>query len=343
MKFTALSLIPMLVTVALLFWLREKAKQTSQAGLTWWRNVARRLVLMALAAWAILMVVYFPNWAPAPPLGAGEAERLGVPAWYQVLRPILVPKDFFKGMTLLIGHVREGGDSYLMGRWYKTGCWYYYPLAMAVKSPLPFLVLILAGLYLTFKRRAVAHFEELIPWIAAAVYLVFSMTSKINIGIRHVLPLYPLLAVGTAAQVARAGRKLQIGAWILAGWLGAVALAAYPYYIQYFNEFTGGSRNGYQYLIDSNFDWGQDAKRLKKFLDDHDIKHIYLDYFGTQASIEYYKIPNTRVTAEQARQISEGYLVVSASQLMRSEWAWLRESHQPIERLASTLFVYKLP
>jgi Uri superfamily endonuclease len=114
-------------------------------------------------------------------------------------------------------------------------------------------------------------------------------------------------------------------------------------YIQFFSEAVGGARNGYKYLIDSNFDWGQDAKRLKRFLDERQIRHVYLDYFGNQFSIEYLKISNTRVDAEQAKQIREGVLVVSASQLMRAEWAWLRESRQPVERVAHTLFVYQFP
>ena len=78
-------------------------------------------------------------------------------------------------------------------------------------------------------------------------------------------------------------------------------------------------------------------------MDDHGIQHIYLDYFGTQLNIEYLKIPNTRIDAEKARQIVQGWLVVSASQLMRPEWSWLRETHQPIARVADTLFVYQFP
>jgi hypothetical protein len=154
--------------------------------------------------------------------------------------------------------------------------------------------------------------------------------------------MYPLLAVGAGCALAQAPKKIQLGAWALCGWLAVVALASYPFYIQYFNELTGGADNGYRYLIDSNYDWGQDAKRLKTFLDERHIDQIYLDYFGTQFSIEYLKIPNTRVDAEKARQLKQGWLVVSASELMRPEWAWLRESAQPEARAAHTLFVYQL-
>ena len=73
------------------------------------------------------------------------------------------------------------------------------------------------------------------------------------------------------------------------------------------------------------------------------IDHIYLDYYGNQFSTEYLKIPNKRVNADTARQIQQGTLVVSASQLMRPEWAWLRDSRQPTARVAHTLFVYQFP
>ena len=110
-----------------------------------------------------------------------------------------------------------------------------------------------------------------------------------------------------------------------------------------FSEIVGGSPNGYKYLVDSNYDWGQDAHRLKLYLDRQGIQHIYLNYFGTQFSTEFLKIPNTRVGPEQARQIRDGYLVVSVSELMRPDWDWLRNSRQPVARVAHTLFVYRFP
>jgi hypothetical protein len=151
---------------------------------------------------------------------------------------------------------------------------------------------------------------------------------------------FPLLCVGIGCAVPR--MKL----WFIGGllaWQIVVTLLAHPLYVQFFSEAVGGTKNGQNYLIDSNYDWGQDANRLKKFLDERGIQHIYLDYFGTQYNIEYLKIPNTRVNAEQAKQIRQSTLVVSASQLMRPEWAWLRESHQPMARVAHTLFVYQFP
>jgi len=205
-------------------------------------------------------------------------------------------------------------------------------------------LLVAGGLLLFLRNTRSAGTLERITWLTAVVYLFCTMTSGINIGVRHLLPMLALGAVGTGCAFARlTDRRLNLAAKALVAWLAMTTLLAYPLFIQFFSEAVGGARNGQKYLIDSNYDWGQDAKRLKKYLEEHQIKHIYLDYFGNQFSIEYLKISNTRVNAESAKQIPQGTLVVSASQLMRPEWSWLRESRQPAARVAHTLFVYQLP
>src|SRR5262249_21623916 len=129
---------------------------------------------------------------------------------------------------------------------------------------------------------------------------------------------------------------------ILPLWSLAIVLLVFPTYLCYMNELFGGPSDGYQYLLDSNYDWGQDAVQLKQYCEEHHLGRIYLNYYGTQAAIEYYRIPNTRVSAEQARQLRDGWLVVSASELMRPDWDWLRESRRPTARIAYTLFVYQM-
>jgi len=342
MKFTALSLVPIFVVVTAFYWWYER--RGKPATMYWGRRqFGWHVIAISVSAWAVVLLVYFPHWSPAPAISAERAAALGVPGWFQTLRPILLPRDFFKELAVMVAHIREGGDSYLLGKWTRTGWWYYYVFGMAFKSPIPLLVLVLGGGIRACRLWWKCLFGELVPWVAAGVYLCFSMTSKINIGIRHVLPVYALLAVAAASQLVSLRQRWRVGVGILCAWLWLASVFAYPFYIQYFNELVGGPADGYKYLIDSNFDWGQDAKRLKAFLDEHGIRHIYLDYFGTQAAIAYYKIPNTRVNGQQAHQISEGYLVVSASQLVRPEWAWLREAHQPVARVAYTTFVYRFP
>ncbi|HUJ72609.1 MAG TPA: glycosyltransferase family 39 protein [Verrucomicrobiae bacterium] len=333
LKFTSILLAPIYLVIVVLF--RKQLRMPLVA-------LATRLAIFTVAAWCVILVAYIPFWAPAPPPTPAEISVLSVPVWFRTLRPVLIPPRFFKGIALALGQApREG---YLLGEWKQGGWWYYFPLTFIVKSPVTFVILVGAGLGLFLRRVKSANLLELTAWLASGVYLALAMTSGINIGVRHLLPIFPMLCVGIGCAVASlTDRRLQYIAIGLAAGQALTALIAYPLYVQYFSELVGGARNGYKYLIDSNYDWGQDANRLKQFLDERQINHIYLDYFGTQFSIEHLRIPNTRVTADEAKQIQEGTLVVSASELMRPEWAWLRDSRQPVARVAYTLFVYQFP
>ena len=335
LKYTAVLLAPVYLVLTLIY--RRNLRQSS---LPWWKL----FLIMIAAFWATLLIAYCPRWSPAPPLPDWQAAALGVPQWFRTLRLFLIPADFFKVLALKIAQSGWGHEGYFMGEWSGKGWWYYFPVAFAIKTPMAFLILILVALTASWKRFPTMRPMELTPWLGATVFLAFSMTSSVNVGVRHLLPIVPLLCVAIAEAVVcikkDVYRKL---VWVLFAWQVLVTIWTYPLYLQFGSEFIGGSKNVYRYLVDSNYDWGQDAKRLKKYLDQHDIGHIYLDYFGTQYSIEYLKIPNTRVNADQARRISQGTLVVSVSQLVRPEWAWLRESRKPIARVADTLFVYQLP
>jgi 4-amino-4-deoxy-L-arabinose transferase-like glycosyltransferase len=335
LKFSSLILGPTFIVALVLF--RKRLKRSVP-------DLCKMAGLFALAGWCVTLIAFFPNWTPAPPLTERDVALFDVPSWFRILRPVLIPPGLFKGIAVALGHVRGGTNSYLMGQWSQGGWWYYFPLSFLLKSPVCYVVLVLGSLGLFLRRMKSIPMLEQIAWLGAGVYILSAMTSGINIGARHLMPMMPLFSVGIGCAISKlADRRLKLLAVALVIVQAISVVLAYPLYIQFFSEAVGGARNGYKYLIDSNFDWGQDAKRLKRFLDERQIRHVYLDYFGNQFSIEYLKISNTRVDAEQAKQIREGVLVVSASQLMRAEWAWLRESRQPVERVAHTLFVYQFP
>jgi hypothetical protein len=335
LKYTALILGPVFL-VALI--IARKRFKTTVPG------ACKMAGAFLLAGWCVTLIAFLPWRASAPPPTPAELAVLELPGWFTSLRPLLIPCEFFKGIAMALGHSKIGTDSYLMGEWKQGGWWYYFPLAFLLKSSISYVVLVAGGLVLFIRKAKSVPLLEQMAWLGAGMYLLVSMSSGVNIGVRHLLPMFPLLCVGVGCGVARlADRRLKMAALALVGWQMLSALLAYPLYLQFVSEAVGGAPNGYKYLVDSNYDWGQDANRLKKFLEDRQIGHIYLDYFGTQFSIEHLKVPNTRVTAEAAKQIRQGTLVVSVSQLVRPEWAWLRESRQPVARVAHTLFVYQFP
>jgi 4-amino-4-deoxy-L-arabinose transferase-like glycosyltransferase len=335
MKFTTLILGPAFVLAVLLSWKKLKLSL---------RDSARMGGGFVLVAWGVILIAYLPHWAPAPPPSERDAAFFNIPAWFATFRPVLIPPGFFKGIAIALGHAGGGHDGYLLGEWSHTGWWYFFPLVFVLKSPVALVILVAAALVLFCKHCREVRVLESTVWLVSAVYLAVAMQSRVNIGVRHLLPMFAMLSVGVGCAVSRlTNRKIKIATAALLGWQAISALLAYPLYIQFFSEAVGGARNGYKYLVDSSFDWGQDAKRLQKFLRERQIDHIYLDYFGNQYSIEYLKIPNTRIDAEHAKQIRQGTLVVSASQLMRPEWDWLRNSRPPTARVAHTLFVYQFP
>jgi hypothetical protein len=335
MKLTTLLLGPVFLVALLIAWSRSRPN-------------AGKLMKLAGAfvgsGWLVTVLILFPWAAPAPEPTILDRSFFELPRWFTVLRPVLVPAELFKSIAQAFGHSQGGTESYLLGQWKQGGWWYYFPVAFLLKSSVAFVLLAGWALALFGKHIRSTRPSEWVLWIGAGGYLLLAMTSGINIGVRHLLPMVALLCVAIGCAFGRVRNRPGKVAWVtLAGWQTGVALLAFPLYLQFFSELTGGGAQGHRYLLDSNFDWGQDARRLKQYLEANKIGHIYLDYYGNQFSTEFHKITNTRVTAETARQIHQGTLVVSASQLMRPEWNWLRQSRQPSARVAHTLFVYQFP
>jgi hypothetical protein len=158
---------------------------------------------------------------------------------------------FFTGLATLWSHNATGHVSYLLGRTSRTGFWYYYPVVLALKTPLAFLLLAIAGC----RRFSTAL-------VFSAAILICAFASRINIGVRHILPIYVGLAV-VAGSAAVSMLQRRAGRWILAGllvWQIASGALQHPDYLAYTNEIAGSHPENF--VADSDLDWGQDMKRL---------------------------------------------------------------------------------
>jgi hypothetical protein len=338
-KYTAIILIPIFVLLAAIaLW---RARRSIGQGTM--KRASGYAILFAPVAWGLVLLFYLPQWMPPPPISGEEAARLRIPWWFSSLRALLIPRDFFKGFTIMLMHVYGGHEAYLLGRWSDNGWWYYYPVAILVKTPVALLLLIGTALVMTFRRIKQWTFATATPLLAAGVYLACAINNKADIGIRHILPIYPLLAVVIGVEYAKSKLSIRFAALLLASWLAVTAFAARADYIAYFNELVGGPTHGQDYLVDSNFDWGQNGKLLKDWMETNHIDHVYLDYFGTGAAIEHLHISNQRVKAANVRGLHEGYVVISATHLMAKDYDWLRAASTPTARIGNTLFVYSLP
>jgi hypothetical protein len=207
--------------------------------------------------------------------------------------------------------------------------------------------------------RRIPREEAWLLWLPVAVYLAATATRGLQIGHRHLLPIYPFLflAAGEAAAAlwswrARLGPVL---AGALALWYAGGTLAQHPHHLAYVNEIGGGSANGWRLLVDSNLDWGQDLKRLAAWTKANRVGKLKLSYFGS-ADPAYYGIDAEALpgyTAPHAaritREIRPGDVVaVSATNLQgvyldeadRPLMARLRAT-PPVARVGYSIFVYR--
>jgi hypothetical protein len=202
----------------------------------------------------------------------------------------LLPEAYLYGLAYVHKHEIDR-PAFLDNQWSIVGFRSFFPRAFIYKTPLPFLFLLALALYAAIARRHSWKVKTLFHplWAFALVYGAFAITAQLNIGHRHILPIYPALIIGCGAVVYllhENRRTIFVAAVaILLVWQIGESFAIRPNYLAYFNEAAGGPSRGYKHLVDSSVDWGQDLPALKTWLDGHgavvDGKPLYLAYFGT--------------------------------------------------------------
>jgi hypothetical protein len=267
----------------------------------------------------------------------------------------------------------------------KQGGPWYFPIVYFLKEPLAWWVLAaMAVTAAAFHRRRhqdepkkgswwTRNGDEWIWLLWLAIYWTVSVRSTLNIGVRHLLPIYPFMILLVA------GRLSVLLAWlktydkqrmkvfaaviaILLGWYTFETVNVHPFYLTYFNQIAGGPSGGYRYVVDSNLDWGQDAKRLGQWAEQEDVQKICVDYFGWADPAWYLKQRYVWTSSTQWQGLSDfvernqcdGWLAVSATFLQNSNgtktfmddnargtYRWLLDS-QPYAVIGNSIFVWKL-
>lgn len=193
-------------------------------------------------------------------------------------------------IALLVNNGRF--PAFLLGQFSDTGFWNYFPVAFAAKTATPLLVLLPIAIVWAVWRPEMRR-KGLFLLGTAVCFFLLSMQSSLNIGYRHLLPLLPyvvLLIVGLGRRgVWGVGRGVL---WLAVGWMLLIDRQIHPHYLSYFNPLYGGPENGYNVLLDSNVDWGQDLLRLRHWMRANNVDHINLAWFGT-ADPNYYGINHT--------------------------------------------------
>ncbi|MCI0347877.1 MAG: glycosyltransferase family 39 protein [Acidobacteriales bacterium] len=228
--------------------------------------------------------------------------------WLERLR-VPVPAEYLLGLDEQRSHFDYGFPAYLRGEWRTPGWWYYYLYAAAIKIPLGTWLLggLAAWLAWQTSKFRLGWFDEISLWLPPIGFFVLtSSQTGINSHFRYALPALPFLFIGlsrvgrllensripaptpsSAAHAPPPGtsipRRLAIALLVVAlGWNAFSVLRVHPHQLSYFNELAGGPENGWQHLVDSNIDWGQDLLFLKKWIDSHtEARPLHLAYFGS--------------------------------------------------------------
>jgi hypothetical protein len=258
-KFTALGYVPLTLGFALGCYLLGE-RQGMRPVWTFARAHASHIALVFVIS---ALVVWAGYWFSFGPLGH---TKISVPA-----------PAFFLGIRDALGHDRHGHPAFLLGHFRRTGWWYYFPVALALKTPIAFLVALVPGTWVCLKKRARPTY--LFPLGFTLGILLPAMAGRIDVGVRHIEPIYIGLSIIAAVGLVRLCESSRTGAGcaLTAGllvWMVVSVAFHHPDYLAYFNELAG--KNPQQVLVDSNYDWGQDLKLLSTRLNGLGVKQFSL-------------------------------------------------------------------
>ena len=295
---------------------------------------------LAIAAKARIPSFALALFTGAVVIWAGYRFSFGDAGFWHLRLPA---PELYAGIRQVMEHNQVGQDSYLLGERGHTGFWLFFPVALAVKSPLGFLVLLVVGLVLALRRPVSLPLRVLVAFSAGI--LLIGMSSRINIGLRHILPIYvglSLLSAVALVQLLEWGdtrRWLQFSLAALVLWMAGSSLLSHPDYLPYFNELAGSEPE--KILVDSDLDWGQDLKRLAARLRELGVTDIAYDPYilgDPEKQLGFPRIHPTRQSGPSPGWNAMGISLWKESGLR--EWAGL---FPPRERVGKSILLWYFP
>ena len=305
-------------------------------GLMFLAHAARERHLRKARAIATVLLVPL---VAAVVIWAGYAFTVG-----RVANLVVPAPAFVRGVINLISLDKSGMfESYAFGRSTLQGWWWYFPVALGLKTTLPFLALLLIAGWYAWRTPAV-RWIFLDGVLASLGILIIAMRSTLDLGVRYVLPVYVPLSLAAAAGAMVMLRDLRLDvrriAFVLIALHAIVSAAAHPDYFPYFNALAGDDPGFY--LIDSNLDWGQDALRLK-----NEAKKRHIDRIGLllPGSVNYEAIGMPRPYSVDPFRPQRGWIAVGEHmyriQHLQKGWWWLDPYR--FTRVGKSVRLYYLP
>jgi len=224
------------------------------------------------------------------------------PAWV-MMRNWLPAFDYFDGFFFQLSHARGFHTGYLLGQTSTVGWWYYYPVNFLIKTPLVLLAATLVGFAAWWRVKDLRRSARLCYVVPPLFYFVsICLLNHANIGWRHALPVIPFFCLWAGAlirAVAFADRSsvsrsnaIQIPILVTVVLVSVVSVAPYcPDTLPFLNLAARNLAEPTYWVADSNLDWGQDVRHLKRFADENDIDELYVLHFGAPELLKLYGIP----------------------------------------------------
>jgi hypothetical protein len=362
-KFSAIMVLPLLGLLGLI----EVVSPQGRLCLPGRARIAGRRWLSALLALSGVMAIV--AFLAGLTLWAVYRFNIGPPAGWSISTPA---PGYVEGLLRTLSHASAiGHPAFLMGQHSVHGWWYYFPVAFALKTPIPALIaLVCAWTSNAWRRFSHAEWPLL---VIPAVYMGLSLNSSLNIGYRHLLPMLPFLWVYVGRISAllvdmpslltpRRWRWIAATVLALGLWLAVGTLRIYPDYLAYFNALAGGPDGGWRFLVDSNLDWGQELPAIKAYAEEHSETRLHLSWFGSTypdlygLDLEYrllpshysYPYPSDAVrSAYNPLYPAPGLYAIGATNLQRvglaagDVFARFR-AQEPVARIGHSILVYEV-
>ncbi len=386
-KFSTFLLVPFLGLLAVAYGLAKGGNQSSSKI---WSGIKLGLISVLIFITGFIIIVwpvYYFHIYNYPPerqhhdtqylLGSYGNRYVADPVIWASDKPIIrAAAQYGLGLLMVVQRSTGGNTTYFLGEVSRTGWHKYFPIVYFIKEPLAWWILVIIALLaiitqvksLKFKVKSIEnwiknYFVEFAMLLWLMIYWYTSISSNLNIGVRHLVPTYPFAIILISGQLSKILKKSKL--WVSAvllmlAWYFYENIRVYPYYLTYFNQIAGGPGGGYRYVVDSNLDWGQDLLRLSKWVSENNISKIETDYFGWADPVYYLKdhyvwLNSTKYTDAQdfkKRNQSNGWLAVSATFLEGSEGTpekpnpinysnWLK-SYQPVTVIGNSILIYHI-
>jgi 4-amino-4-deoxy-L-arabinose transferase-like glycosyltransferase len=415
MKFSLILLIPYFFILAMAWVLLKDKPMDAWATAKRMFRYSLKLMLIGVIALAVIYPFYlYTTWNYPPKTQLQDTQlllrdhnfpKLADAVMWMADKPFLrAMGHFFLGHLMVFQRVAGGNTVYYMGEVSSTAWASYFPVVFALKVPIALLIMLLIAsvfvcamaarqtkivlkswpdlkdkarrLNKLFAEWGREYFIEFSFALFLFIYWTASITSNLNIGLRHVLPTFPFMYLLLAGifnrwmnknmdmqnlnwmQQLRMALRSLFGKWLKSGavvvlllWYIGSALSVFPHTLAYFNELAGGPDNGYKFVVDSNLDWGQDLRGLVQYVEKNNIEKIKLDYFGGGNPTYYLGDKYEKLNPADETQ-RNGWIAISATPLQNGRgvaakgfggptehYAWLNK-YEPVDKIGYSIFVY---